>query len=283
MPEAEPNEHLLISIVINYFNPDRNTRIAAMVRYCLECYDTYSRHSTQIILADGSGSPDTELEALCVRRGWTYLQASGRGAFARIYNEGMAAATGDFRVWSASDIFVCHGWDVRLVDEMQRTRAWMAAPYLTNSDYTAQIRNWPLRMVTFRPSFMTFNLNMVTRECVEKVGLMDERFSGNYNDLDYLIRIRRAGGDAIVVDAGQILHVARGTSSVSSTFRLDDDLRAFLEKYPEYRTSRKGWPFALTAPELNRSSLYRFLVNAFGRQGRPLYWLAKLEPLLHAR
>ncbi len=64
-------------------------------------------------------------------------------------------------------------------------------------------------MLTFNASSMTFNLNMITRQCVETVGLMDERFTGNYTDIDYLIRIRRAGGEAIIVDAGQILHVAR--------------------------------------------------------------------------
>jgi GT2 family glycosyltransferase len=272
----------LISIVINYFNPDGNSRIRSMIQYCLESYEHGTAYRKELLLVDGSGQVDASLQSLCSDRGWRYLVCPDKGMFARIYNAGARAATGDFIVWSASDIFVCPGWDARLIGEMERTGAWMAAPYLTNSDYTAQIRHWPLRMVTFRPSYMTFNLNMVTRQCVEKVGLMDDRFSGNYNDLDYLVRIRRAGGDAIVVDAGQVLHVARGTSSVSSTFRLDEDLRAFLHKYPEFRTTRRDWPFDVTAAELHRSVVYRFLLRTLGKPGRPLYWLAKLEPLLHA-
>lgn len=272
-----------ISIIANYFNPVANHRIRSMIRYSLECYTSYTICLHEIILVDGSGSMDDDLCEYCTSRGIRYLLCPDKGAFAKIYNLGMAAATGDYRVWSASDIFVCQGWDERLIGEMQRTGAWMAAPYLTNSDYISQIRYWPLQMKTFSASYMTFNLNMVTRECVEKVGMMDDRFTGNYNDIDYLVRIRRAGGNAIIVDAGQVLHVARGTSSVSSTFRLDEDLRQFLEKYPEFRTNRAGWPYDMTAPLFHRSRLYRQLMRICGRPGsRSFNWLSKLEPVLNA-
>jgi GT2 family glycosyltransferase len=271
-----------LSIIVNYFNPDRNPRVEAMVRFCLECYASHTKVPHEIILVDGSGHDESSLETVCKTRGWHCLICPDRGAFARIYNLGMREARGEYRAWSASDIFVCSGWDTRLLAEMERTHAWMAAPYLTNSDYVTQIRLWPFRMKTFRASSMTFNLNVLTRACVERVGLMDDRFSGNYNDIDYLIRIRQAGGHAVIADAGQVLHVARGTSSVASTFRLEQDLERFLEKYPELRTRRRGWPYNLAAPLLNQSCLYRWLLRTVGWQGRPLYWLARFEPFFHA-
>jgi glycosyltransferase involved in cell wall biosynthesis len=271
-----------LSIIINYYNPDRDPRIEAMVRFCLECYAAHTESEHEIILVDGSGHGASDLESICAVRGWRCLVCPDKGAFSRIYNQGMNAARGDLRAWSASDIFVRPGWDGRIISEIERTGAWMAAPYLTDSDYFTQIRLWPFRMKTFRASSMTFNLNVLTKECVERVGLMDDRFTGNYNDIDYLVRIRRAGGEAIIVDAGPVLHVGRGTSSVASTFRLDQDRERFLEKYPEFRTAKRGWPYDLAARELNRSAFYRFLLRVLGRQGRPLYWLARFEPFFHA-
>lgn len=275
-------EKQFVSVIVNYFNPDANPRIEAMVRYCLECYDSYTKNDREIILVDGSGAASPGVQRFCESRGWLYRVCTAKGAFARIYNLGMTEARGDYRVWSASDIFVCQGWDERLIGELERTGAWMAAPYLTNSDYVAQLRLWPLQMKTFYASYMTFNLNMITKHCYENVGLMDERFTGNYNDLDYLVRIRRAGGEAIIVDAGQVLHVARGTASVASTFRLDQDLERFLNKYPELKTKRADWPYDLAATVFHRSRVYPLLLKLLGRPGRPYNWLSKLEPMIHA-
>jgi glycosyltransferase involved in cell wall biosynthesis len=281
----------LVSVIINFFNPDDLPRLNAMVTFSLECMAAYTEYPLQLILVDGSGKRTPTVADRCAQRGWTYLECPHKGAFARIYNQGMEAATGDYRVWMASDIFVTTGWEKRLISEMQRTGAWMAAPYLTNSDYPAQVYNWVAKMRTFRPTAMTFNLNMITRECFERVGGMDDRFTGNFNDIDYLVRIRRAGGEAIVVNAGQILHMARATSSVASTFKWDQDRDRFLEKYPDLKiTAARGWgSYDLRSRVFSRSRLFRGLVTASGivpaagKLNTRLIRLAmRFEPLLHA-
>ncbi len=57
----------LISIIINYFNPDDNPRVVAMIRYCLECYAAYTRHPYELLVVDGSGQPGPALEQHCAR------------------------------------------------------------------------------------------------------------------------------------------------------------------------------------------------------------------------
>lgn len=270
-----------LSVIINYFNPSANTRVAAMLRYACECYAANSSLLGELIVVDGSGITDPDLRSLCESRDWIYTACPSKGAFAKIYNQGMRLAKFPYRAWSASDIFVCEGWDHKLISELNRTGAWMAAPYLTNSDYIAQTRLWPVAMRTFSASYMTFNLNVVTAECVSKVGLMDERFSGNYNDVDYLLRIRSHKKKAIIVNAGQILHVARGTSSVSSTFNLEADRRAFVEKYPALHTTRQGWHFDMAHRSLHDTRIYPALLRLVGSRFRASNWLAKLEPLIH--
>lgn len=281
----------LVSVVVNFYNPNDVPRINAMVTLAMECLAVYTQYPLDLILVDGSGKPTPVIADRCAQRGWTYLQCPHKGAFAKIYNQGMEAAKGDWRVWMASDIFVTTGWEQRLIAEMRRTGAWMAAPFLTHSDYPAQVRNWVLAMSTFRPSSMTFNLNMITRHCFETVGGMDDRFTGNFNDIDYLLRIRNAGGDAIIVNCQQIVHLARGTTAVTSTLNWRQDRQRFVEKYPSLAPVSESVfeAYDISSPQFCRSSLFRWLVRAayaapdrFYLNRRLMRLAMRLEPLLHA-
>jgi len=280
----------LVSVVINFFNPNDVPRLNAMVLFALECLAAYTEYPLELILVDGSGKRTVAVADRCAERGWIYLECPDKGAFARIYNQGMQAAKGEYCVWMASDLFVTAGWEKKLIGEMRRTGAWMAAPYLTNSDYPSQTLNWVVKMRTFTPCYMTFNLNMITRECFEKIGGMDDRFTGNFNDNDYLVRIRKMGKQAIIVNCGQIAHMARATSAVASTFKWDQDKDRFLEKYPELGIpGGTGWrTYDLRSPLLTRSRIFKLLVSLSYAappmsklQDRLIRFAFKIEPLLH--
>lgn len=282
----------LVSVIVNYFNPKDNPRISATLNLALESLAAYTEYPLELIIVDGSGRKSPELALKSQERGWIYLECTAKGStsFARTYNQGMEAATGDYRVWMASDIFVNVNWEKNLIAELERTKAWMAAPLLTSSDYLAQTQNLVMQMSTFKPSAMTFNLNIITKECYEKVGLMDERFSGCFNDLDYLLRIREAGGEAIIVDAGQIIHIGRATRnspSVGSTVNHRQDHQLFLEKYPKLKDSNPYWDFNYVAPILCKSWAYRQLIRACyslpikAIKSELVYLAMRLEPLFH--
>lgn len=282
------SEAPLVSIIVNYFNPGGNERVSAMLNFVLESVGANTEHPLELIVADGSGKKFTDIAAKCEERGWKYIYSRQKEGFAETYNKGMQAATGDYRVWMASDIIVSRGWEKRLISELERTGAWMAAPYLTSSDYQGQVYNWVMKMMTFFPSSMTFNLNMITKECYEIIGLMDEQFSGCFNDIDYLIRIRRAGGQAIIVNAGDILHVSRGTISAGTTMVNGGlDQKRFLEKYPELASLVADWQYDYVAPVFCRSWAYRMLIRACHASRnknisvRAARVMMRLEPLFH--
>lgn len=274
----------LISVIVNYFNPQKHSQLEAMIIFTLECLSNYTSYPLELILADGSGRRSELLVNKCQEREWIYLESSVEETFAQTYNRGMVKATGDYRVWMASDIFVTKGWEKILIQELERTGAWMAAPYLTSSDYIPQTRNLPIRMYTFYPSSITFNLNIITRDCYEKIGLMDEQFSGCYNDIDYLIRIRKAGGEVIIVNAGQILHFGSATTSVNSNVNYDKDTQLFSLKYSEIICPRDWW---YGTPSLSKSWIYRQLLFASsflfrGRLSHYLFeFLGRMEPYFH--
>lgn len=123
---------------------------------------------------------------------------------------------------------------MKLLGEMKRTGAAMGCPYLSNSDYMAQDRSYVWRRKTFAPTMLTINLNLMTRELIEQVGLLDDRFSGCFNDLDYLLRMQQAGHRAIIADAGNVVHMGKASTSTATDVRRQEDERRFVEKYPQF-------------------------------------------------
>lgn len=278
---------IIVSIIINYFNPNESLLLSTMLDFVLESISSHTQYKFELIVSDGSGKKSLKLFEKCSGRGWKYLFTEEKVGFAYAYNRGMEAATGDYRVWMASDIIVSKGWESKLISEMIRTSSWMAAPYLTNSDYAGQVYNWVAKMHTFYPSAMTFNLNMITRECYEKVGLMDEQFSGCFNDVDYLIRIREFGGKAIVVDAGHVLHVARATVSESTMVNGSQDMQRFIKKYPYLQSSRLSMQYDSLSSIFYHSNIYRqllrtcYLIPINSISNRAVRFVMKFEPFFH--
>jgi len=276
-----------VSVIVNYFNPNQVERIHSMLDFVVESLSANTTLPLELIISDGSGFISHDLSKKCVERGWVYLHSDEKIGFSDAYNRGMKIAKGDYRVWMASDIILGMDWETRLISEMERTHAWMASPYLSSSDYPAQVYHWVAKMVTFQPSSMTFNLNMITAECYDKVGLMDEQFSGCFNDIDYLLRIRQSGGDAIIVDAGQILHVSRGTISESTMVDGNSDLTRFLLKYPALISPRAEWQYNYISSQLCKSRMYRQLIRCCNLLPnnrlveRISRLVMKFEPLFH--
>jgi GT2 family glycosyltransferase len=227
-----PSE-LQTSIIVNSYNPKGDARVRAMTEFALRCYSAFTGPAHELILVDGHTEPDTRLEAICNEFGYRYIQFGRRLSFAEGYNAGLRAARAPSCVLAASDVFVVEGWLEALLTAAERTGAWMVAPYLSESDYPAQRTHYPLMVRPFVPDFLTFNLNLMSRQCLETVGYIDEQFSGCFNDVDYTLRIRRHGGEVAIVFCGEITHLGRGTlgaSVVSSMYA--HDLRLFEAKWP---------------------------------------------------
>ncbi len=281
---ALPDE--LVSVVVSYFNPRRAERLRLMTQLCLSCLAECTASRLELLLLDGSGAPCADMIRFCASIGASYHAAPEPERFARTYNRGLAMARGDLLVTCASDILVAPGWDTPLRTELRRTGAAMAAPYLSASDYPAQVWHWVIRRRTFVPSFLTFNLNMMTRQCWSMVGALDEQFGGSYNDIDYLLRMRAAGLEVIVADAGAICHYGRLTVSTWTFHRHSSDHDLFVAKYPG--VVRDG-AVDCSGPLFNRSPTYaglrRLLRRLPERAGRaPLSrLLSRFEPLFHAR
>jgi GT2 family glycosyltransferase len=223
-----------VSIVVNSYNPTADARMRAMTELALRSYRAFTGPAHDLILVEGHREVDAALAIVCEELGYQYLHLGRRLSFAQGYNAGLQTAKGPWRVLAATDVFVVQGWLEKLLTAAKTTNAWMISPYLSMSDYPAQQIRYPLSFRTFVPEFLTFNLNLMAPHCLEKVGFLDEQFSGSFNDVDYTLRIRQQGGEVAVVFCGEIMHLGRGTRGTSGANEVmrSRDLPAFHAKWP---------------------------------------------------
>lgn len=276
-----------LSIILNYFNPREDIRILRMTEFALQSIKSFTKNTYELLLVDGSGKNCSDLEKLCRFEEWKYLPSVEREEYAVTFNRGFKLSKGTYCVLIASDIFVSEEWDSRLLAEMERTGAWMVAPYLSFSDSPSQAWSFPIVKKSFEPVAVTFNLNLFSQNCIKSIGELDERFSGCFNDLDYLVRIRRAGGRVVISDVGHITHLGKGTTSKFTLVDYERDLRRFTEKYPELTIDKKNPNINYAHRIFTKSFSYRLLLlfsmkfPFLKSQSRIKTFILRFESLFH--
>lgn len=249
------------SVVVNYFNPGRRPELQRTVLFCLEGLLQTAGKDAEIICADGSGgTPCDALNAFARGRGVVYAPSDAPEEFAVTYNRGCALAKGEILVLCASDIFTYEPWLEELTRQLDASGAAMACPYLSYTDYIAQAYSAPPKRNRFAPCCLTINVNAIRRETWATVGPLSTSYTGNYNDLDYLIRLRQRGLQAIIADCGLITHLGGITLSAGSLLRREQDQATFNAQYPAFATEdfwHRCWH-----PLLCKSSVFRMLLRS---------------------
>jgi GT2 family glycosyltransferase len=222
-----------VSIVVNSFNPKGDARIRAMTEFSLRCYHAFTPLPHALLLVDGHSEPDPKLQTLCEELGYRYVNLGRRLSFAEGYNAGLRLTETSWVVTAANDIFVVAGWLEPLLATAAQTGAWMTAPYLSSSDYPGQRFSYVFSRRTYIPNFLTLNLNLFSRHCLNTVGLIDESLSGCFNDVDYALRIRSQGGELVLTDCGEITHLGSATLTRNGALAMyERDRPLFEAKWP---------------------------------------------------
>ena len=128
-------------------------------------------------------------------------------SFSHSMNTGINAATGRYVVVMNNDCFPCHDWLDTLIRCQQESGAYVTSPEVSSPTLSCVgrvvSRTADYAIVTFYPAVCW----MLSRECIDKVGLFDEQFVPTFfEDNDYAKRVKEAGGKFIVVTACQALH-----------------------------------------------------------------------------
>lgn len=262
-----------MKVFINHYNPNLDVATRMLVLASAAYYARNTVGEREIYVLDGSGVDDEKLRNELAGIGCHYLNSSGRLSFAAAYNWAFRLAGGVGFTISASDIFVPHGWNALLMGKIGAGFRGMAMPYLSDSDYPTQqfpVISWRR---TIHPLQATINVNYFAPECAASVGGLDEEFSGSFNDIDLLIRIRRAGLPVLLVDCGMVKHLGRMTVANSSSWDPKKDREILIRKYPALRSS-KWWVKIYEKPFCN--NLILSLLLRVGAIILPKCWFAKL-------
>ena len=132
---------------------------------------------------------------------------------------------------------------------------------LTHHSLLGQPRSMLFREVR-ETGFVNGCFVMVSRRCIERIGLMDERYFLYYEDTDWCVRARRAGFKVYFAPGPAVLHkVSAGTAGMRPLLRYYCDRNSFFyarRNMPWYAVPVYGTVFALRV-------LYRLMVAARSR------------------
>lgn len=197
-----------------------------------------------VVLVDGSPVPDPFIRSQCERMGIACLQSQNNLNFADGYNLGIKHLKSEYIGLMANDIFPSRDVFIKLFDWVSRPDVGCAFPYLSTGDYPGQIAAFVSKPLTCEPTFMTLNLNLFKRSVLEEIGGLDRDFSGGYNDVDLLVKIRKLGYRVVLVGDTNAIHLGRMTISQGSNYKIsarDHDL--FVKKYPALAAKHGKWGY----------------------------------------
>ncbi|MBD2848614.1 glycosyltransferase family 2 protein [Paenibacillus sp. IB182496] len=206
------------SIIIPTYNG------GALLRECIASIRAHTPQPHEIIVVD-NGSVDGTAH-LCRQEEVTFISLAHNAGFPAACNCGLQLASGDALVLLNNDVLVTRNWlnnmlaclsssgDIGLVGPMTNYasgRQQLDEPFTHVEDMAAR-HNDP-DPSKWRESTRIVGLCMLfKRELMERIGLLDERFSpGHYEDDDYCWRARMAGYRCVI--AGDVFVFHHGSAS----------------------------------------------------------------------
>jgi len=211
----------LVSIIVVTFNN---------LDYTQRCIDSIYEKTAypdfELIIVDNGSTDGTDnyLKALQEKHKNVMVILNGRNlGFASANNMGIKRSNGEYMIFLNNDTVVTRGWVSGLLFHLQQPNAGMVGP-VTNSigneaaietdymnlsgmemfaeNYTAKHRK-----VVFEIPVLAMYCVAISRQTVEKVGLLDEQFSiGMFEDDDYALRVKKAGLKVICAEDVFIHH-----------------------------------------------------------------------------
>lgn len=205
-----------------------------------------------IILVDGSPTPDEFMESICNELSINYHSTGRRLSYAEGFNIGIERLNNQFICLMANDILTTRDDFEILYEWVKKPDVGCAFPYLSFSDYPGQMPFFVRKPVTCEPTCMTLNINLFPRNVLEEIGGVDEGYSGSYNDVIMLTKIRNSGYRVVLVGNTNVVHIGKTTITQGSDYKKDDDFLRFSEEYPQFRAKHGKWqikhwvkPFAI--------------------------------------
>ena len=178
---------------------------------CRASIDKFAPKEKKILVRDGHG--------IDAPAGWTTIQGpEEKFVYSRNINLGIAKSTGDVLLTN-DDIRFLHPNTLEILQNVMHRypEVGILSP-LIKGDVGEYWQSHATRTLHLTQVRLCFVCVLIRREVLDKVGLLDERFSGyGYDDVDYCRRIVNAGWKMGVTARAQVLH-GHGNCHRSSSY-----------------------------------------------------------------
>lgn len=235
----------MTSIIIPTFNE------LGLLRECVQAIETYTDKPYEIIVVD-NGSTDGTID-YCAKKPVVLVSLPDNRGFPEACNFGMKAASGSELLLLNNDVVVSYRWLDNLLDCLYSDdRVGIVGPRTNYASGMQQMELHYGHVSEFQ--IMARDLNvpdpgkrlevkrlvglcfLFKRELMDRIGLLDERFSpGHYEDDDYCYRARLAGyrlliaGDAVVHHHGSLSFRKQGQERMDRLVEMN--YRKFIDKW----------------------------------------------------
>ncbi|MEC0203586.1 glycosyltransferase family 2 protein [Paenibacillus lautus] len=230
------------SIIIPTFNGKD------LLKDCIYSIKRHTKEPFEIIVVD-NGSSDGTVD-ICRQEGVTFISLANNIGFPAACNKGLKIATGDTLLLLNNDVIVTRNWLQNMLNCLNsETNIGIVGP-LTNYASGKQQIDMPYTSL----EEMSSQLNepdakkwqqverivgmcfLFKRELMDRIGLLDERYSpGHFEDDDYCYRARNAGytlriaGDVFVFHHGSASFAKQDMSQVKHL--IDKNRQKFMDKW----------------------------------------------------
>lgn len=230
------------SIIIPTFNGRE------LLKDCIYSIKRHTNEPYEIIVVD-NGSSDGTVD-ICRQEGINFISLANNIGFPAACNKGLKIATGDTLLLLNNDVIVTRNWLQNMLNCLNsETKIGIVGP-LTNYASGKQQIDMPYTSL----EEMSNQLNepdaskwlqvdrivglcfLFKRELMDRIGLLDERYSpGHFEDDDYCYRARNAGytfriaGDVFVFHHGSASFAKQDMSQVKHL--IDTNKQKFMDKW----------------------------------------------------
>lgn len=215
-------------IILNYMDPELTVRSVEALKQSAETIGL----KTQIVVVDNSAKETAETLKKLLENDVTVIENLENQGFSRANNQGIKIATGDYILLLNNDAFVnpetlrkgfeylkanpeCGVWSPKLIGEDGKFQVscaklpslWgLIGEYIRfkNPDWYPNLDKWnePTNVGNVVGAYMLFR-----RSLIDEVGMLDEDYFFNVEDVDFCKRIHEAGYMVIYDPRYSVVHI----------------------------------------------------------------------------
>lgn len=191
---------------INEFEPTTRATIVIPSRYpdifgpCQKSIDKFAPKEKKILVRDGHSIESPQ--------DWKTIQATETFCYARNVNLGMKEADGDVLLCNDDVLFT----KPRTLETLQAILSRYPQIGIVSPHIDGKVGEYwqghATDIVHYTDVRLCFVCVLIRKEVVEKVGLLDERFTGGYgwDDVDFCLRVKNAGYKLAVTGRTTVVH-----------------------------------------------------------------------------